>query len=787
MDKIDINVGLNNKQIKYRIENNLCNYDTTAKTKSVKRIIAENFFTLFNIINLAFGITIFSIGAYKNLLFLTIIIINTLISTIQEIHAKRITDRLKIIVSPKFEVLRNGSTSKIGINEIVRDDILILSTGSQVVTDSEIVDGEVLVNESFITGESDSITKKVGDKILSGSYIVGGKCKAQVEHIGVDNYTYKISNDAKYIKKINSEIMKTLKGIIRVVSIVIIPVGLLLFLTQVRIENVDTNTAILNVIAALIGMIPEGLVLLTSTVLAVSVRRLSKANVLVQQLYSVETLARVDTLCLDKTGTITENKMKIVDVIPLDYDKIAFNEMLSKYANCSEDENSTMNALRDYYKITKRQPLRCNYKISVNSETKWSAISIENDKTYVMGAPSFLTKDSKYLSIADKYAADYRVILFGTSNSDLRGTRVVEDIEVLGFLILTDVIRQDANIVISYFYDQGIDLKVISGDNPKTVSKIAKKAGIKNYDHYIDMSNVSDDEIDSIVNEYSIFGRVSPLQKKLLVSSLRKTGRTVAMTGDGVNDVLALKEADTAIALANGSDVTKSVSELILLDSKFSSLPKVLLEGRRTINNIERSATLFISKTIYSCFLSLLFVFLLTAYPFQPIQLSLISVVTIGIPSFLLALEPNYNRVRKHFLRNIISKALPSSITNILAIVMCVCQYKLGHINYEMYSTLCVLVTATTGFCLLFKLSLKRKGERTRLPVSLYRFTITIIILVLFILEIVFLDKLFNLVPLESISTYVFRTILVTIIVFCGLNFIGEFISKDSNKSQKTD
>ena len=669
-------------------------------------------------------------------------------------------------------------------NEIVLDDILLLSSGSQIVTDSVVAEGEVLVNESIITGESDSITKRVGDEILSGSFVVSGKCKARVNHIGHDNYTYQISKDAKYIKKAKSEIMSALQNLVRVVSVIIIPLGALLFWSQMTVEGNNINQVVLNVVAALIGMIPEGLVLLTSTVLAVSVRRLSKVKVLVQQLYSVETLARVDTLCLDKTGTLTENKMKVVDIVPLEANKDELKKVFTRYAYTSIDENSTILALKDYFKEDKKLDYKASKIIPFNSEVKWSAINFEDGTNYIMGAPEFITKDKKYLDEVNKHTEDYRVVLIASSKENANEKNLPQDLKILGLALITDVIRKDADEVIKYFYKEGVDLKIISGDNPKTVSKIAKHVGIKNYDKYIDMSKVPDDQIQEYVNINTVFGRVSPMQKKLLIKALKKDGKTCAMIGDGVNDVLALKEADTSVALGNGSAATKSVSELVLLDSNFASMPKVVLEGRRTINNIERSSTLFIVKTIYSFLLAFLFLFIKTPYPFQPIQLSLISIVTIGIPSFLLALEPNKERVRGNFIRNVIARAAPSSLATIFSILTCVVLYNKGLIDLTTYSTLCIIATATTGFCLLFRLSRRRKGESKVLPVSIYRFVIALWMFGMFILELLFLSNLFNIVPLHTIWGEAFRMICFSVVLFIVLNFISEKVLR-INKDAK--
>ena len=660
----DFKEGLNDEQVKQRIDSNLVNYDTTVPTKSVKKILYENFFTLFNLLNLALAIAIFAVGSYKNMLFLFIVIINTAISTIQEIHSKRVVDKLSLMATSKVNVIRNSKKQNISIYELVLDDIVEFHTGNQIPTDSIIQDGEVLVNESFITGEPDSITKKKGDTILSGSYIISGKCLAKVEHIGTDNYTAKISSGAKYIKKVKSEIMTSLNKIIKVLTFVIIPIGACMFYSQLNIDGITVQDAVVQSAASIIGMIPEGLVLLTSTVLAISVIRLSKSKVLVQDLYCIETLARVDTLCLDKTGTLTEGSMEVKDFVCVNTDKNEMNNILANISKFSEDENATIMAIKNYFSNISNEFEVVN-KIAFSSDKKWSGISFKDKGSYIIGAPEFVLKDDfdKYRDEIEKYAMDYRVLVLAHSKNDFNKKDLPDGVNLLGYILLLDKIRPDASNTLSYFEAQGVDIKIISGDNPVTVSKIAKNVGVKNYDRYIDMSTISENtDLNDIAINYTIFGRVSPTQKQSLIKSLKSNNRTVAMTGDGVNDVLALKEADCSVAMASGSDATKNISQLVLLKSDFAAMPKIVAEGRRTINNIQRSASLFLVKTIYSTIFALMFLIMHEQYPFDPIQLSLISVTTIGIPSFMLALEPNKERIRGKFLQNVIAKAFPTAL-----------------------------------------------------------------------------------------------------------------------------
>lgn len=705
----NIEKGLNDEQINKRKLENLVNYDTTLPTKSIKSIIINNFFTIFNLMNLLLALAVFAVGEYKNMLFMIIIIINTSISTIQEIHSKRIIDKLSLISNTKVDCIRNGKKEKIEINEIVLDDMLQFEMGNQIVTDCILVDGEIEVNESFITGEADSVVKKAGDMILSGSFVSSGKCIAKVEHIGEENFTSKISKETRYIKKIKSEIMTSLNQIIKTVSIIIIPVGTLLFFNQLTLDGGVLKDAVIHTVAAMIGMIPEGLVLLTSTVLAVSVIRLSKSKVLVQELFCIETLARVDTLCLDKTGTITEGKIQVNEIIPFNTDEKEIKEILYEIAESSEDSNSTIEAIRNKVKKTKlKNEWKVIKKIAFSSEKKWSGIEFENKGSYIIGAPEFILKEKieEYKEKINKYADDYRVVLLAHSKNSFREKELPKDIEVLGVILMTDKIRKNAKTTLQYFKEQGVDIRIISGDNPKTVSNVAKRAGVEEYEKYIDCTTLqNEEELEEAVKKYKIFGRVTPIQKKKIIVDLKKLGHTVAMTGDGVNDIIALKEADCSIAMASGSDASRNVSQLVLLDSDFGAMPKIVAEGRRTINNLERSATLFLSKTIYSTILAILFVFINVQYPFMPIQLSLISLVCIGIPSFVLALEPNKARVKGKFIGNVISKSIPAAITVILNIIIVLIINAFYQLPLEVYSTICIMLTVLTGFMLLFKIS----------------------------------------------------------------------------------
>lgn len=685
----NIHMGLNNEQVQNRINNNLVHNNATMKTKSIKEIILSNTVTLFNILNLVLGLFIVFTGSYKNLLFLGVVVCNTVISMYQEIRAKRIIDKLSIIASTKVNLIRSGKEESYAIDEIVLDDIVKYKLGNQIIVDSIIRDGSVEVDESFITGESNTIIKEKGDMLLSGSFVVSGSCIASVEHIGNENYTNKISKEAKYIKKPNSVIMKTMKKIIKVISIIIIPLSILLFLQQMSLDGSTLNTSIINTVAAIIGMIPEGLILLTSTVLAVSSMRLAKKRVLVQEIYCIETLARVDTVCLDKTGTITEGEMEIYDTIALN-DNYHIDEILTAIAHYNNDDNATARTIKSKYQGDTDYHLK--KRISFSSKNKTSGM-IFDEGIYLLGAPEFLTDDEEILKLVEENSIHRVLLLVHQHEKNIP----------IALVLIDDKIRRSAKETLEYFKSQDVDVKIISGDNIHTIEKIAKRIGLEDV-KAIDMSKVSKEEnLKKIVEKYNIFGRVSPSEKKDLILALKANGHTVAMTGDGVNDVLALKEADCSLAMANGSDAVKSTSQLVLLDSNFDSIPKIVNEGRRSINNLERSATLFLTKTIYSTLLAILFLFVNMNYPFQPIQLSLTNMVAIGIPSFILALEPNHDRIRGVFIINVIRKSIPAALTIMVNIISSMIFASMFNINDDYISTMCIILVAFTGFLLLFK------------------------------------------------------------------------------------
>ena len=766
----DLDKGLSSLLVNERKEAGLVNFDTNVKTKSIKTIIVENTFTLFNIINMILAVAIIIVGSYKNLTFIVIIILNTLISTFQEIRSKKTIDKLSVISESKIKVIRDGEVHDIFLDEIVLDDIIKLNSGNQIVTDCIVKKGEVLVNESFITGEEENVLKQEGEMLLSGSFIVSGNCLAQVEHIGYDNYTAKISHDTKYIKEVSSEIMRSLNKIVKTISCVIVPLGILLFARQLFIPDNTFEKAVVNTVAALIGMIPEGLVLLTSTVFAVSVIRLSKKKVLVQDLYCIESLARVNVICLDKTGTITEGKMEVSKVIAK-IDDNEFGKLLGSVIHATDDLNATSMALKNKFK--NKSELNVKKIIAFNSKNKYSGVVLDDNMALLIGAPEFLLDDN-YQKEVDELASSYRVVAFvRVDNYKTKN----ENTKLLGYCLLQDKIRSEAKKTIDYFKRQGVKVKVISGDNKNTVLNIAKRVNICDNPRAIDLSTLKGDKelIKKAALEYDVFGRVKPEEKYLLIKALKDSGNTVAMTGDGVNDCLALKEADCSVALASGSDATKSVSELVLLDSNFDSLPSVVLEGRRSINNLQRSASLFLVKTIYAGLLAFIFLFLEESYPFIPVQLTLSSVVTIGIPSFILALEPNEELVEGRFLINVLKKAIPPALVIVFNILfISLVASKIG-LSYVEVSTLSLTLTAYTSFILLYKVC--KPFNQVRLLLFGLMFSI-------------FIYAIMNLKDLFSITQFSYFMIFISFILMYSSHILyklfEDLLAKVINKLKKT-
>lgn len=700
----DIKNGLTEQEVAERIQKGLVNGDINVPTKSIKQIIRTNLVTFFNILNASLAVCILLVGSYKNLLFMGTIIFNTLIGIFQEIRSKLIIDRLTLISAPKAHVIRDGKQCEIPVSQLVMDDITLLSAGRQVCADSVIVDGECEVNESLITGESDPVTKKTGDTLLSGSFIICGDVKAEVIHVGNDNFASKITSGAKYLKKNNSRMMNSLNAIIKVISIFILPLAALLFLNAIFGAEQTFDRAVTSTAAAIIGMIPEGLVLLTSVVLAVSVVRLSMRKTLVQDMYCIETLARVDVLCLDKTGTITEGAMQAERVVPIEKNIAisSYDEPLNALAANLTDTNPTSDAIKK--KWSAGSNWICKKTVPFSSAKKYSGAEFVGKGTYIIGAAGFIIDMQPKVAELEKQLSQNgeRIILLAHSDLPFNDKDLPANITPLCFIVISDIIRAEAPATLKFFAEQGVNIKIISGDNPVTVANIAKRAGLADADNYVDASTL--ENITESADKYSVFGRVTPEQKLALVKAFKSAGHTVGMTGDGVNDVLALKESDCSIAMQSGSDAARNVSSLVLLDSNFASMPHVVAEGRRSINNIERSAALFLTKTLYSFVLAFIFLFVDVPYPFQPIQLTLISTMAIGIPSFLLALEPNTNLVKGRFIENVMKKSAPGAVAIIASTIACVIFATVFEMSTEQMSTLCTITVGIVSMEILCKI-----------------------------------------------------------------------------------
>ena len=700
--------------------------------------------------NLVLLVLVLLVGSYKNAFFVCIIIINTLIGIAQEIRAKKTIDKLAILTAKKSIVIREGKKWTVPTEELVLDDLVCLKTGDQVPADAKVLEGSVEVNESLLTGESDNLPKNVGDELFSGSFVTAGEACCQIIHVGKDNYAAQITSEAKEFKRHNSELKNSLNAILKVISIIIVPLGALLFYKQYYIVGNTFKASVVSMVAGVLGMIPEGLVLLTSVALTLGALVLANKKTLVQELYCIETLARVDTLCLDKTGTITEGTMCVERVEPwcesllrnLTEDKEEPDEggmlqdqeiqqenaetqnpdtgsqteadqaentdetaalqdiheiedMMGNLMYVLKDQNATIDALRKRFPT--KTSMTPEHIIPFSSDRKYSGAVFEDRGTYLMGAAQFLFPEGReeILDVCQKYAQEgLRVLTLAHSSQMAEGTELPTDLEPVALLLLTDVIREEAPDTLKFFDSQEVDLKVISGDDPVTVSAIAKRAGLKNAESYVDATTLeTEEDLEEAVSKYSIFGRVTPQQKKEMVQALQKQGHTVAMTGDGVNDVLALKEADCSIAMAQGSDAAKNIANVVLLDSNFASMPHIVNQGRRVVNNIRTAASMFLIKTMFSVMLSLLTIFFGNTYPFEPIQMSLISACAVGIPTFLLAQENNYDKIDHTFLRHVFLNAFPAAITisSCVFAIMLVCQ-NVYHSN-AMLSTACVLVT----------------------------------------------------------------------------------------------
>lgn len=701
--------GLSAEQVRRRFAQGADNYKVESSTLSVSEIVRSNICTYFNLVFAVIAVLLAIVGAWSDMLFLPIIVANTCIGIIQEVHSKKVLDKLSILNAPHAVVIRDGKRQEIPADQLVLDDIVEFSAGSQIPADAKVVSGELQVNESLITGESDEIEKREGDSLLSGSFVVSGKACARLEKVGKDSYISKLTLQATKSKKgEQSEMIRSLNYLIMVMGIIIIPIGIALFV-QAFIYNEGTfHDSITGMVAAIIGMIPEGLYLLTSVALAVSSVRLAQKKVLIHDMKCIETLARVNVLCVDKTGTITEPGMHVYDFSVLDgADQLEISQLLADFVAAQEKDNATMEALKAHF--SNGSGMRAREVYSFSSETKYSGAVMNDGKSYVIGAPEFVLRGqfAQYQEqIATYSSKGYRVLVFAEYEGTLDRKPLTEPVLPLCFVMLANPIRKGAKETFTYFAENDVDIKVISGDNPLTVSVIAAEAGIAGAERFVDASTLKEKEdYDRAVEEYTVFGRVTPSQKRMLVQALKEHKKTVAMTGDGVNDVLALKDADCSVAMASGSDAASNVAQLVLLDSDFSRMPSVVAEGRRVVNNIERTAALYIVKNIFSMLLAIFSVILMLDYPLEPSQVSLISMFTIGIPSFVLALEPNKDLIRGHFLTNVLVRALPAGLTDFIVVSGLVIFCREFQVDLDCLSTSCTILVAIVGFMILHRIA----------------------------------------------------------------------------------
>ena len=731
-DSNSINItGLTDEEVRQRVEEGLTNRADISTDKTTKEIVISNVFTYFNLIFLVITILLIMVGSFRNLTFLPIIIGNTVIGIVQEIRAKKTLEKMSLLNAPRADVIRNGSVKQISTEELVKDDVILLTAGKQICADAVVISGNIQVNESLLTGEADEVEKTEGSTLMSGSFVVSGECYARLEKVGNESYISKLSLEAKSMGgKEQSEMIRSINLIVKWVGIVIIPIGLILFWQSHFVNGESITKSVTSTVAAIIGMIPEGLYLLTTVALALSTMKLARKKVLLHDMKSIETLARVDVLCVDKTGTITEPDMKLKEIFlcknsgadgtqtALTLDEL--KSLILDYANASVDNNATMLALKAYAAEALTNNTSALHRTAVSqqafsSSLKYGSVTF-SDGTYLLGAPEFIMHEDfarieeEIIPYADK---GDRVLLFARYNGENVENGINGSVTPLGFVALANPIRANAVKTFEYFKSQGVAIKVISGDNPRTVSRIAIQAGIESAESFVDAATLdTEDKIADAVNKYTVFGRVTPKQKKQLVKALQAKGHTVAMTGDGVNDILAMKDADCSVAMASGSEAAAQAAQVVLLDSDFAHMPDVVYEGRRVVNNIQRSASLFLVKNIFSLLLSLFSVILMVTYPLEPAQVSLISMFTIGVPGFLLALEQNKDRIKGHFITNVMLKALPGGLTDVIAVGALVVCGEVFCISDASIGTIATLVLSVVGFMILFKISEPLNGMK---------------------------------------------------------------------------
>lgn len=761
-------MGLNENEVAARENAGLVNKAEISTDKSVKEIIRSNTLTYFNLIFFIIAVLLCVVGSFRNLTFLPVVIGNSLIGIFQEIRAKKTLEKMSILNSPHAVAIRSGRQVKISTEELVKDDVVVFSAGDQICADAVVISGNIKVNEALLTGESDEIEKVGGSSLMSGSFVVSGQCCARLVNVGEEAYIYKLTKEAKEMGSgEQSEMVKSINQIVKWMGIAIIPIGLILFYQSYWINHETFKTGIVSTVAAITGMIPEGLYMLTTIALALGTIRLAQQKVLLHDMKSIEALARVDVLCVDKTGTITEPNMTVDNVYCLNNGLITPEELKGlfvDYATAAVDNNATMLAIKDYAAVLNTNGMY-NKRTAVSvqpfsSTDKFSTITFR-DGTLILGAPEFVMKDN-FESVAGEITPfaekGYRVLLLA-KKADSGMT------EPLGFVVLSNPIRKGAVKTFQYFNEQNVAIKVISGDSPKTVSEVAKQAGIANSDKYIDASLLDTDEkIKQAAVQYTVFGRVTPKQKQKLVQALQEAGHTVAMTGDGVNDILAMKDADCSVAMASGSEAASQAAQVVLMDSDFSKMPDVVFEGRRVVNNIQRSSSLFLVKNIFSLLLSVFSAVFLITYPLEPSQISLIGMFTIGIPGFLLALEPNKNRIQGHFLKNVLLKALPAGLADVLAVGALVVCGNVFSLPKEDIATASTMLLCVIGFMILINISK---------PFTPIKYGILALNVTGLVLCGIFLKSLFALTSMKSE---------ISILLMVVFSFAGESIYRNLSK-----
>ena len=744
--RADPAVGLTAEQAEERRQAGYANTPVKTPGKSVAQIIFTNVFTYFNLIFFFLAACVIAVRSWNNAMFMGVVLVNMVIGIVQELKSKRTLDRLNLLTAPRGVAVRGGKELTVATADMVRDDVVILRSGDQVYADAEVVAGECQVNESLVTGEADEIKKQPGDALLSGSFLVSGSCRARLTAVGADSYASKLTLEARrHGKPKQSEMMRSLSNLVKWIGILIIPMGAIMAIKEIYWLGRPFAEGVVSTVAALIGMIPEGLYLLTTLALVASILRLAQKKTLVHEMSCIETLARVDTLCVDKTGTITENKMIVDSVVPLCEDRYNLDDIrliMADYVAAMRDDNDTMAALRVFFQGEPMQEAIAA--MPFTSSKKFGGVSFHEDETYLLGAPDVLLGEryGEYAERIDAYAAKgCRVLLLADYSGTLRDKTPTAALLPLALILLNNKIRAEAPDTFRFFAEQGVDIKVISGDNHVTVSEVAKRAGIRGAERCVDARTLQTEELLAAAAEaYTVFGRVTPAQKKSLVLALKAKGHTVAMTGDGVNDVLALKEADCSVAMASGSAAAGQVSNIVLLRSDFSVMPSVVAEGRRVINNIERSATLFLVKNIFSFALAIVSLIFTMPYPFTAAQLSLVSSLTIGFPAFVLAMEPNESIVKGKFLRNVLRSALPPALTDFVLIIGIMLFYYAFRLPSEMMSTICAVTMGIVGILVIVRLCK---------PFTFLRKLLIAAVCIAFVFSAVVLKRLFTLAPLD--------------------------------------